>query len=1252
MRWCTNLMLALVLLAVVAGNGFAQLTNLPTVYGFEGTQPAYWNPTTTTGATLTWATDQSHSMGHSLKIDKPAATADSAAWLSSNMCDIWSPINNKNVDIFLGAYVRTQGVNTNPSSNDARWYIAYDFWDSAGAFIGETKLPIPQTSASSGQWLADTNGVGATILPKDAWTTIVKFVAGKNATGTVWADDFMLYGRAGQWAGQDWNTNLGVPSGWYYWLPPNGGNDGLLNDGFENTVVTSEAAHSGMNSLKFNLPFTRIPHDGYVATRRTMLNDIGAGTLNEGDWIRISVWIKASNLVPDSAALYPSTWSVGLTPLFFTGTGNNLGYSNVGPGPDLMWKFPAVTSFDWTKYSMDIQVPTGVGAKALEVRLHVYSRFTGTIYFDDLDIEKLDIPQISTVGGFEGTLPAYWNPTTTTGATLTWATDQSHSMGHSLKIDKPAATADSAAWLSSNMCDIWSPINNKNVDIFLGAYVRTQGVNTNPSSNDARWYIAYDFWDSAGAFIGETKLPIPQTSASSGQWLADTNGVGATILPKDAWTTIVKFVAGKNATGTVWADDFMLYGRAGQWAGQDWNTNLGVPSGWYYWLPPNGGNDGLLNDGFENTVVTSEAAHSGMNSLKFNLPFTRVPHDGYVATHRFMLDGSSTMPRLSNASGDLATLSNVKEGDVLRISVWIKASNLVPDSAALYPNTWSVGMTPLFFTGDGNNLGYSNVGPGPDLMWSFPPVTSFDWTRYYFDVQVPKGVGAKALEVRLHVYSRFTGTIYFDDLTVEKLDIPAITGIGSFEGTLPAYWNPTTTTGATLTWATDQSHSMGHSLKIDKPAATADSAAWLSSNMCDIWSPINNKNVDIFLGAYVRTQGVNTNPSSNDARWYIAYDFWDSAGAFIGETKLPIPQTSASSGQWLADTNGVGATILPKDAWTTIVKFVAGKNATGTVWADDFMLYGRAGQWAGQDWNTNLGVPSGWYYWLPPNGGNDGLLNDGFENTVVTSEAAHSGMNSLKFNLPFTRVPHDGYVATHRFMLDGSDAPPLGKANKDIRALTAAEGDIIRLTVWIKASNLVPDSAALYPNTWSVGLTPLFFTGTGNNLGYSNVGPGPDLMWAFPNVTQFDWTPYSFDVQVPTGVNAKALEVRLHVYSRFTGTIYFDDLSAEVIQSATGIAAQQGLPKTYELQQNYPNPFNPTTNIQFAVPRESQVTLTIYNILGQKVRTLVDDNRAAGRFEIVWDGKDDHGATVGTGLYLYRLQAGDHAIVRKMLLLK
>jgi len=163
--------------------------------------------------------------------------------------------------------------------------------------------------------------------------------------------------------------------------------------------------------------------------------------------------------------------------------------------------------------------------------------------------------------------------------------------------------------------------------------------------------------------------------------------------------------------------------------------------------------------------------------------------------------------------------------------------------------------------------------------------------------------------------------------------------------------------------------------------------------------------------------GVNTSPSTNDQKWYIAYTFYDSAGTLIGQTKLPINQSVATSTGWVADTNAVGATSLPRAAWKLIVSFVGGKNATGTVWADDFLFTGRGGQWAGQDWNTSVGVPTGWYYWLPPNGGNDALLSNGFENTVVTSEAAHTGQYSLKFSLPAGRTAHDGFVGTKRYAL-------------------------------------------------------------------------------------------------------------------------------------------------------------------------------------------------------------------------------------------
>ena len=204
------------------------------------------------------------------------------------------------------------------------------------------------------------------ILPKDSWKTIIKFVAGKNATGTVWADDFMFYGRAGAWAGQDWNTNLEYPTGWYYWLPPNGGNDGVLDNGFENTVVTTEAAHSG-SVLAEVRPAVRPSRPRWVrGDEDVYLSKSGSRMSRKAIMLRLTVWLKASNLVPDSAAMYPGTWSVGFTPLWFDKGGNNDGY-NPCRGERLHVAVPGgdVVRLDAVHAGCD---GAGDGAKVLEVR--------------------------------------------------------------------------------------------------------------------------------------------------------------------------------------------------------------------------------------------------------------------------------------------------------------------------------------------------------------------------------------------------------------------------------------------------------------------------------------------------------------------------------------------------------------------------------------------------------------------------------------------------------------------------------------------------------------------------------------------------------------------------------------------------------------------------------------------------------------------------------------------------------------------
>ena len=94
------------------------------------------------------------------------------------------------------------------------------------------------------------------------------------------------------------------------------------------------------------------------------------------------------------------------------------------------------------------------------------------------------------------------------------------------------------------------------------------------------------------------------------------------------------------------------------------------------------------------------------------------------------------------------------------------------------------------------------------------------------------------------------------------------------------------------------------------------------------------------------------------------------------------------------------------------------------------------------------------------------------------------------------------------------------------------------------------------------------------------------------------------------------------------------------------------VPSEYDLLQNYPNPFNQGTTVQFDLPVLSHVNILVYNILGQQVTSLLDETRLAGRHTVHWDGTDCLDRTVSTGIYLYRITAGDFVAARKMLLLK
>ncbi len=113
-----------------------------------------------------------------------------------------------------------------------------------------------------------------------------------------------------------------------------------------------------------------------------------------------------------------------------------------------------------------------------------------------------------------------------------------------------------------------------------------------------------------------------------------------------------------------------------------------------------------------------------------------------------------------------------------------------------------------------------------------------------------------------------------------------------------------------------------------------------------------------------------------------------------------------------------------------------------------------------------------------------------------------------------------------------------------------------------------------------------------------------------------------------------------------------NSITVFTVQNSTDVAEEnEGLPTKFALHPNFPNPFNPDTWISFDMPEISQVRISIYNRLGQKVRTLLDETRAAGRFQIKWNGTDDLGRQVSSGIYFYQIETDKYTATKKMILL-
>jgi hypothetical protein len=173
-----------------------------------------------------------------------------------------------------------------------------------------------------------------------------------------------------------------------------------------------------------------------------------------------------------------------------------------------------------------------------------------------------------------------------------------------------------------------------------------------------------------------------------------------------------------------------------------------------------------------------------------------------------------------------------------------------------------------------------------------------------------------------------------------------------------------------------------------------------------------------------------------------------------------------------------------------------------------------------------------------------------------------------------------------------------------------------------------------------------YLTSDATELKISLISPGPLE------------TPYSIDLELNEW---QSVNIPLSAYSDIVdlqnvfqlkvdgnGTVLLDNIYFYNDNiSSSNEANSDNLPESVTLSQNYPNPFNPSTNIEFGIPKTASVSLIIYNLLGQKMTTLVDSRLSAGNYSMNWNASNRP-----SGIYFYQLVSGDVVVTKKMFLLK
>lgn len=467
---------------------------------------------------------------------------------------------------------------------------------------------------------------------------------------------------------------------------------------------------------------------------------------------------------------------------------------------------------------------------------------------------------------------------------------------------------------------------------------------------------------------------------------------------------------------------------------------------------------------------------------------------------------------------------------------------------------------------------------------------------------------------------------------------------GGFEAENPAYWTPE---GAGAEWSDEKYRTPSYSLKL----SGAGEASWKQAEAVRNWVAgiPGDGTPEIIVGGWVYVEGVNTNPANDAEKFQLVYEFFDANGTdVLGEpVVIDVPQTTASSSGWVEINNSaLGAIALPTSqaAKSVRITFRKGASATGTVYLEDIFLRVAEGSsgWAGDWFNPNMDMSDTWYYYTPDN-----------------SAGKADWPSSLAFAM--TRTDAEAHSGTYSTRIEQLD-PEAEEAVAISERVPVSVGEPVLVSFWVKYENVpYPDSIGKGDN--NIGLTALWYSSLESGAaGYNELG-GLDIRLngeyndhvipLAPRVENTGWTQYAF-VVYPIE-EAVGMEIRLRYWHAFEGATYWDDVSITNL-SALPIGTfvsneeefEQERPTRVHLNQNYPNPFNPTTVLSFELPQTDVVSLTVFNMLGQKMMDLITNTRMnSGLHSIEFSAQD-----LPSGIYLYRLSTSNFTEVKRMTLIK